>query len=352
MDPITQELQPQNLNTPELPAPHRHFLNKNFLVMFVVLLVLGGGVYAYVWQYQSNLASQEIAPTYTSRADSMVDWKTYTNTEYGFEFKYPASLYNKTDKYGPIALESTPLRLLMGGALPNDAGIKGKDYTNDGYRIFATTREKNKVVIDLTTSVPDSYTSTKINIPGAVAYRIDDTGGVTCGPQVLINAPAVPDKYVELGYCAQTDYPVDPLFNQILSTFKLTTPITISNWQKYTNIEDYKFSVRYPLNWKYTLKKDGNGVYGINFIGPEGEFSMIWGNGFGGNYCSSPDDKDYSFPDTYLSGCRSFNPNGSESFVLFKDQIISTTAKIAGYTNSVEGNELVDRILSTLQFPK
>ncbi len=44
--------QPQDLSTPELPAPHRHFFNKKFATTFFVLLALGGTALAGFWWWQ------------------------------------------------------------------------------------------------------------------------------------------------------------------------------------------------------------------------------------------------------------------------------------------------------------
>ena len=212
--------------SPQYSASNPKHLSK--LVTLVVLsLTLGLAAYAGILYWQDQKLGEEYAISFTPRpsvtADPIADWKTYTNTQYGFEVKYPAFLYNKTDPNVFFNFESTPLKLFLGGVSPENAGVEGKDYIiNDGYRIFATTEEKKNIVIDLTKSIPDSYKSTKINIPGIEAYRIDDLGGVTCGPDVYINTSVISNKYIRLGYCAYTNYPIDNLFDQILSTFKFT----------------------------------------------------------------------------------------------------------------------------------
>lgn len=116
MDPTIP--QPQNLTTPELLPPPKHFLNKKFAITFVILLLLGGGAYAGIWywgnQQQSDIDTFEecakakdskILETYpeqcvtsdgqtftnlNQKVDSTETWKTYINTQYGFKFKYPS----------------------------------------------------------------------------------------------------------------------------------------------------------------------------------------------------------------------------------------------------------------------
>jgi len=85
MDPITP--QPEQFPV----QPQKHFLNKKFIVTFVVLLLLGASAYAGIWYWQNQQVVQEAGPTFTPRADVTANWKTYTNTQYGFEIKYPAS---------------------------------------------------------------------------------------------------------------------------------------------------------------------------------------------------------------------------------------------------------------------
>jgi hypothetical protein len=86
MDPIIP--QPQNLATPELLPPHRHFLNKKFAITLVILLLLGGGAYAGIWYWQS----QQVVPVSTPTAG----WQTYTSNKLGYSIKYPAGWERST----------------------------------------------------------------------------------------------------------------------------------------------------------------------------------------------------------------------------------------------------------------
>lgn len=70
------------------PTPQKNFTPK-FIVLVVLLLLLGTGAYAGIWYWQNQQVTQEVVPTFTPRVDATADWKTYTNTKYGFEFKYP-----------------------------------------------------------------------------------------------------------------------------------------------------------------------------------------------------------------------------------------------------------------------
>jgi hypothetical protein len=55
------------------------------LIILLVIVILGGGVY--LWQQINSIS--DLASNQTK--DQPAGWQTYTNTQYGFEFKYPKS---------------------------------------------------------------------------------------------------------------------------------------------------------------------------------------------------------------------------------------------------------------------
>lgn len=69
------------------------------IILVAVIVVLVGVAGYFVFVKKSELITQQPTPTptqtniYTSptptSADETADWKTYTNTQYGFSFKYP-----------------------------------------------------------------------------------------------------------------------------------------------------------------------------------------------------------------------------------------------------------------------
>jgi len=87
--PQSQEQAPMDSAiSSKAPAP-KHFLNKKFIVTFVILILLGTGAYAGLWYWQNQQLTQEVVPTFTPRANATAGWKTYTNTQYGFEMQIP-----------------------------------------------------------------------------------------------------------------------------------------------------------------------------------------------------------------------------------------------------------------------
>ncbi len=74
----------------ELPAGHRHVLNKKFLELFVLVALVTTAAYAGVMYWQSQqLVEGEYIPAFTPRMAVTSGWKTYTTTKYGFEIQIP-----------------------------------------------------------------------------------------------------------------------------------------------------------------------------------------------------------------------------------------------------------------------
>lgn len=60
------------------------------IIIVVVALIAGGVAYYYITKVQQKPV-----------ADQTAGWKTYTNSEYGFEIKYPDSMSPIVDNYSP-----------------------------------------------------------------------------------------------------------------------------------------------------------------------------------------------------------------------------------------------------------
>ena len=59
------------------------------LLTLIAILLIGGGGYVYVHTKQAN---NGIVPSFTAQTTTSetVDWKTYINTRYGYELRYPS----------------------------------------------------------------------------------------------------------------------------------------------------------------------------------------------------------------------------------------------------------------------
>ncbi len=223
MDPITP--QPQNLATPELPSPHKHFLNKKFIVTFVILALLGTGAYAGIWywgNYNSQYGFEGTAETFTPRPSALPDatagWKTYTNTKYGFEFKYPSdwTLEDNKDTGLPTWFNSVGIRKnLAGNEYQKIQFISSKEsldsgMANQGVVELDGTQWRKTQFNDGTPGQNADYdTLSLFTSKGGINYEID------INP---VNGPIY-----------GKDGSMDPILNQILSTFKFINPTTSVN---------------------------------------------------------------------------------------------------------------------------
>ncbi len=82
------------------PAPGPGMSKKALIIILISAFVLAGISYGGIWYWQNQQVAQEVAPTFTPQPsvsatlDATADWKTYTNTQYGFEFKYPDNRFS------------------------------------------------------------------------------------------------------------------------------------------------------------------------------------------------------------------------------------------------------------------
>ncbi len=94
--------------------------NKKGIIIFLVfmgLVIIGGSVYFYV--------SHSKEPV-TTQSQDVSTWKTYTEKEYGFEFKYPEHLDLYSSGYKP---DWSSLRIELRGE--NDGKRGGEEITVD-----------------------------------------------------------------------------------------------------------------------------------------------------------------------------------------------------------------------------
>ena len=64
---------------------------KFLLIVIILAIVLGGGVLGWQWlEFKKEMKIPEFKLSEKIK-DETVNWKTYRNEEYGFEFKYPSN---------------------------------------------------------------------------------------------------------------------------------------------------------------------------------------------------------------------------------------------------------------------
>jgi hypothetical protein len=152
------------------------------MCLLAILGVLVGGYFLY--QY---LVTPQI-----SNPDQFSDWKTYTNTEYGFELKYPNNWSNNP---GPI----------------NDVFLFGPDEPNDRqFKVQVSTKSNLDQIIENKTKE-----CSKATIDGGEAYRCEGAGT----SYIYFEIKHL-DKYYFISWLGPDFAKNSSIFDQILSTFK------------------------------------------------------------------------------------------------------------------------------------
>ncbi|MDP2665778.1 MAG: hypothetical protein Q8P23_04080 [bacterium] len=82
------------------------------LLIIIALVLIGGGTYLYTQKNQESQSAIENMTTQTATTipdsgSQTVDWNTYTNTKYGFVFKYPGTSILPSESNWPNGNENT-----------------------------------------------------------------------------------------------------------------------------------------------------------------------------------------------------------------------------------------------------
>lgn len=218
------------------PAPQKSFWCKyGFLISLMVLLILTG-VFG-VWYFSNPLPPEETETV--AVVNKFVDWKTYKNEEYGFEFKYPKDWVIRS----AMALYDTPVEKQSSiYAVAADS----EEYIGSGVTIhvdskFADPKSFEKIANEKFTEKIGEFTWTIYHF-----HLGEPDLHYSKGAHVKVDGK---DYY----FVSMTDSNYkNEKFDQILSTFKFistsTTSINTSNWKTYSN-PDLGFSFKYPNDW-------------------------------------------------------------------------------------------------------
>ncbi len=183
---------------------------KNILIILAVVVVASVVYFAFV-NKSPQVAQQTSTPTPTKTSQATksptatvnptADWKTYTNTQYGFEFKYPTRM---SEKSFPDWL--TTFTAGSGGSV--------------GLNIKSGTLSKDKVV-SIYGPVPTNQINEK-QIAGQTAYYFNE-GDAGCGGHKYFIPLKNNYLIMQFSDCEdQTPHLTLQEEDQILSTFKLT----------------------------------------------------------------------------------------------------------------------------------
>jgi hypothetical protein len=252
-------------------------LNKGFvmpmLLAFVALLAIGGLVYEYK-KHNPSVPKDD-----SSKQIDSSDWKTYTDTQYGFSIQYPVgtiindSRLDSNAKSISFTLPTSSFAASASSSKPLDVFyvyVATQAWYNLGtpsgiFRSPANCEDFSSITVSfVTTAVSVATSSVNINgvnfvkgdvseastaqrsngteyctLIGKMAYKL--TPSVQYGHDYSSNGES------HGGFNPVIDVNKDPVLNQMLSTFKFiatSTPVT-SDWKTYSNTQ-YGFEFRYP----------------------------------------------------------------------------------------------------------
>ncbi|MCR4276432.1 MAG: hypothetical protein NUV90_03540 [Candidatus Parcubacteria bacterium] len=253
-----------------MKTSQKGFISPLLLALIAVLLI-GGGVYAYV---QNKQASQPVAAQ-TS------DWKTYTNSQYGFEVKYPLNWFLiDCVSYVGFSYSQSKLPLCSTNQSPPHINITVTEGSTPGIE---------KYIEDAQNSLVD-YSKTEMKVGGNVSAtklsglaKAVDGPGPTAGTQVVKVLFSRSNTIYQVYYYMLDNKDYSQVFDQMLSTFKFTASTAqtsnsqIANWKVYSNTR-YSYTIKYPSNWYvHTTNSEKDftqrGLGGSDVIGGDTSFS-------------------------------------------------------------------------------
>jgi len=195
------------------------------LIIFIIVLLAGGGYLGWYFYNQSKTKPVAPAPTVTTptttpvsaTATSTANWAAYSNTKYNYSLKYPTGWYVYGYKTGDEATTDT-------------ANIAMKNAQSQSHYIKVSTgnnAEMETIITNLANKTGYQTSATTLGGQAATQYIWTE---VLNGQNVSINklVKTVKGDYTYYLFGITTDYnktaTVDQgNFTQILSTFQFTT---------------------------------------------------------------------------------------------------------------------------------
>ncbi len=279
------------------------------ILIAIFFLLLGAGV-MYAWQNYSQLLFPNIspitqvnpttAPTVIPSTSSQIpaDWKTYTNEQYGYEFKYP-----EKNRYEPQRLlgDTSPIFCYLLDEKATPKSIKGTACIWPG---FISQEELNTMGITYCGSYPKDLRCQSLKFNNEVSFSID--WGVDV-PDTNQKKASAWISYPKGGIITIELQPVEPkskeIFIQILSTFKFTDSTQLgnnTNWKTYTTPKLSQLSFpsvtfKYLPDWNIDEKDDGLGILNLK-LSKSGYEVTFYQAAMGGGICLFDDSPNFEGP--------------------------------------------------------
>ena len=226
------------------------FIHIAVLVMILVLGAVGG----YLVVKEKRLFSRsESNQKQEIKKDEIVDWKIYTNSIYGFSFKYPPNWKIEDN----LKLNTCCLNIFN----------SQNPYENDNLKT-SVMKSQFYYVRNLPTTTKNQYINNLLNNQSEASPGPQDAKYVSVANdndlEVLKFNAFVSNYYYVISRNSNftevieiASWNTDPLFDKVLSTFKFTQPQTSQNipsgWKAYTNTS-YKYTIYHPQNVKVEVE--------------------------------------------------------------------------------------------------
>ncbi|MEO8065324.1 MAG: hypothetical protein ABI643_00520 [Candidatus Doudnabacteria bacterium] len=202
-------------------GPHKSWFARHIMSEILGILLFGA-IAAGAYYYQVSQSEPVIIPpVHHEKVDTMANWKTYTNDQYGFSFKYPndstmSSEASPTSSIPVVSFKdpSNRFKLQIESNCCREGTIKYQEFPvlvdgkNLGYRLYGYGENLGATAID-----PNNTARIAILIiPASLLKNVD-----------LLNEGID----IELLFSVKDQGEAIKIFQQILSTFKFTVANTV-----------------------------------------------------------------------------------------------------------------------------
>jgi hypothetical protein len=238
-------------------------------VAITVAVLVVAGAAAVLWIQYGNptaeLTSTPIThtPTPAPAADATANWKTYTNTQYGFEFKYPAYLHESKD----VAAVEEANECFVGD---------NNESPTLCTQVLAGKLNKNEI-FHLGKKIPSQDIKEKIVAGKTVYYFTPESSGVECyfGPEYRILLNEMQNLSLYSWNCIGLVPNIEKDLDQILSTFKYTNTTSATPALKVTSISTNS-KVSFPLTVTGTIDNSNTQTPWTMFEGQAGTAQLYY----------------------------------------------------------------------------
>lgn len=218
------------------------------------------------WRVQNLNSSYSKSPVITQipspTSNPTANWKTYTNTTYGYSFRYPDdhTVYRSVDQQKPALIPATSTSDTV-----NVSAEEGMVFCCEPVTVSFTIKNSGDI-LSLASQYLQKFEESErpeiknITFQGKPSIEVNGPGGFN-PPYKLLIIPLGGNTSLQIVQNLE-----NPLLTNILSTFKFTDQTQVVNWKTYTNSEG-KYSLMYPPEWKF----ENDAAINPNAYGPNND---------------------------------------------------------------------------------